>query len=231
MKHYQKEWKMTEQTTNALDVMPKRTDLDADLNTMVQTAHLMSKASVSLPKHLHNNPAECMAILMQSRDWKMNPYAVGQKTSIINGKLMYEGQLVNAVINSSGALAKRLEFKHKGTGQSMEVEVTGLLKGEVEPRSIIVKMPPTDKQNSPQWKTDPEQQICYLAARKWVRRFVPEVLLGVYTPEDPTDEDFNSEKEQGVKNRFAMLENKPVEESEMITDDMVKDPVYEEIHS
>lgn len=220
---------MTEQTaTTALDVMPKRTDLDADLNTMVQTAHLMSKASVSLPKHLHNNPAECMAILMQSRDWRMNPYAVGQKTSIINNKLMYEGQLVNAVINNSGALQKRLDFKHSGTGQNMQVEVTGTLRGEIEPRSITVKMPASDKQNSPQWKTDPEQQICYLAARKWVRRFVPEVLLGVYTPEDPTDDEFATEKDQAVKNRFAMLESKPPEQ-EMITDAVADQPiVYEE---
>ena len=37
---------------------------------------------------------------------------------------------------------------------------------------------------STQWATDPMQQIGYLAVRKWARRFTPDVLLGVYTPDE-----------------------------------------------
>jgi hypothetical protein len=40
---------------------------------------------------------------------------------------------------------------------------------------------------STQWATDPQQQICYLAVRKWARRVTPDVLLGVYTPEELVD--------------------------------------------
>ena len=30
----------------------------------------------------------------------------------------------------------------------------------------------------------PQEQIGYLAVRKWARRYTPDVLLGVYTPEE-----------------------------------------------
>jgi hypothetical protein len=44
-----------------------------------------------------------MAIVMQAMQWGMNPYAVAQKTHLVNGVLGYEAQLVNAVIASSSA--------------------------------------------------------------------------------------------------------------------------------
>ncbi|SPX63869.1 Uncharacterised protein [Leclercia adecarboxylata] len=37
-----------------------------------------------------------MAIIMQAMQWGMNPYAVAQKTHLVNGVLGYEAQLVNA---------------------------------------------------------------------------------------------------------------------------------------
>ena len=37
---------------------------------------------------------------------------------------------------------------------------------------------------STQWATDPKQQICYVAIRKWARRHKPGVILGVHTPEE-----------------------------------------------
>jgi RecT family. len=41
--------------------------------------------------------------------------------------------------------------------------------------------------NSPLWKTDPDQQMAYFSARAWARKFCPEVLLGVYTPDEVRD--------------------------------------------
>ncbi|WP_208734721.1 recombinase RecT, partial [Corallococcus praedator] len=34
--------------------------------------------------------------------------------------------------------------------------------------------------NSPLWKTDPDQQLAYYSGRSWVRRYKPEMLLGIY---------------------------------------------------
>jgi len=43
-------------------------------------------------------------------------------------------------------------------------------------------------QNSPLWKNDPDQQLSYAAARSLARRHFPDVLLGVYTPEEMAEE-------------------------------------------
>jgi hypothetical protein len=44
----------------------------------------------------------------------MNPYAVAQKTHLVNGVLGYEAQLVNAVISSSSAIVGRFHYEYGG---------------------------------------------------------------------------------------------------------------------
>ena len=154
-------------------------------NEMVEMAKLMSKAAVSVPKHLQGNPGDCLAIVHQASKWGMDPFLVAQKTSVINGALMYEGQLVHAVLIHSGVLESRLRFDFSGQGQQRECTATGTIRGEDEPRSVTARMPgPKDAKNSPLWQTDPDQQLTYKAARVWARRHAPEVMLGVYVRED-----------------------------------------------
>ena len=38
--------------------------------------------------------------------------------------------------------------------------------------------------NSPLWKSDPDQQLCYYSIRAWARRHMPGVLLGIYAVEE-----------------------------------------------
>lgn len=38
--------------------------------------------------------------------------------------------------------------------------------------------------NSPLWATDPRQQLAYLAVKRWSRLYAPDVILGVYTPDE-----------------------------------------------
>lgn len=38
--------------------------------------------------------------------------------------------------------------------------------------------------NSPLWATNPKQQIAYLGVKYWARLYCPEVILGVYTPDE-----------------------------------------------
>ncbi|MDH8045814.1 recombinase RecT, partial [Klebsiella pneumoniae] len=55
-----------------------------------------------------------LAVTMQAAQWGMNPFAVAQKTHVVNGTLGYEAQLVNAVVSSSNLLATRLNYKWDG---------------------------------------------------------------------------------------------------------------------
>lgn len=183
----------------------------------IEFAQLMAKAKI-LPSHLHGNPGNCLAVITMAQSWNMNPIMVGLKTSVIPKKgggetLMFEGQLVNAAITNSGKLQGRLRFNMSGNDKDTICEVVGLLKGETEARTVTVGMPRT--QNSPLWtgnQGDKEQQLSYLAARMWCRRHAPEILLGVYTPEDPWEErepDAVTERRAAVQSRVAALENNP----------------------
>ena len=82
---------------------------------MTDLATLMASGKTSLPAHFRGNSADCMAIIIQSMQWQMNPFAVAQKTYIVNGgQLSYEAQLVNAVITSRAPTEDRLNFEWFG---------------------------------------------------------------------------------------------------------------------
>jgi len=142
----------------------------------------MSKGKATIPQHLQGSPADCMAVTMQAAQWKMNPFAVAQKTHLVNGTLGYEAQLVNAVVASSRAIVGR--FKYEWDGDS-KCRVGAVLNGD----SAMTWGPWVDAvkqttKNSPLWKTDPAQQLAYLAVKKWARLYTPDVILGVYTPDE-----------------------------------------------
>lgn len=44
-----------------------------------------------------------------------------------------------------------------------------------------------DTRNSTLWADDPRQQLAYLAVKRWARLFCPDVILGVYTPDELDD--------------------------------------------
>lgn len=176
-------------------------------------AAMMAKGSVSVPNHLKDKPADCLAIVLQSLSWGMNPFAVAQKTHITqSGALGYESQLVSAVITNSGAVTGQPTFEWIGEWDKIlgrveekknsndkkyyvrgwtDADEKGLgviigmtLRGEKEPRKLRVLLSQCYPRFSTQWATDPMQQIGYLAVRKWGRLYAPGTILGVYTPDE-----------------------------------------------
>ena len=84
------------------------------LSQLTAFAELMSAASIAIPDHLAGKPADCMAIVMQSMQWGMNPYAVAQKTFFVGGKIGYEAQLISAILSSTGAIRGRFHYEYEG---------------------------------------------------------------------------------------------------------------------
>lgn len=61
-----------------------------------------------------------MAVVLQAMQWQMNPFAVAQKTFIVNGgALSYEAQLVNAVITAKAPVKGRLNFEWFGAWENV----------------------------------------------------------------------------------------------------------------
>jgi len=155
------------------------------LQALEQFATAMAKAKVTVPKHLANSPGDCLAIVMQAAQWRMNPFAVAQKTHLVNGTLGYEAQLVNAVVCASGVIEGRFHYEYQGEGANVSCRVGAIPRGESEvvwgewlsAASVTTK-------NSPLWKTNPKQQMGYLQVKNWARQYAPGAILGVYTPDE-----------------------------------------------
>lgn len=186
--------------------------LDGDsLDKMMRLADVMATGRATLPKHFYGNPADCLAVVMQSMQWKMNPFAVAQKTHLVNGVLGYEAQLVNAVITTCAPVLDRLHYEWFGAwekvigqftikngdkgeyrvpGWKLEdekglgVKVWATFRGEDEPRVLELLLAQARTRNSTLWADDPRQQLAYLATKRWSRLYCPDVILGVYSPDE-----------------------------------------------
>jgi hypothetical protein len=188
---------------------------DGMLERVEKFAGLMAQGRSTIPDHLRGSEADCMAVVMQAAQWKMNPFAVAQKTHLVSGTLGYEAQLVNAVINSMAPTKDRLHYDWFGPWENVVgkfetrtsqkgrdyiapnwtlddekdcgVKVWATLKGEDEPRELKLLLSQAQVRNSTLWASDPKQQLAYLAVKRWSRLYCPDVIMGVYTPDELED--------------------------------------------
>jgi len=154
----------------------------AGTSEALQLANMMATGKL-VPTHLQRSPGDCLMVIEQAMRWSMSPFAVAQCTSVIQGRLMFEGKLVAAALNSSGVLARRLDYEFAGEGATRKVTVRGTLRGEESARELSVELKDAKTTNG-MWTKQPDQQLVYFATRAWARRYAPEVMLGVYAPEE-----------------------------------------------
>ncbi|ENM6167059.1 recombinase RecT [Salmonella enterica] len=200
-------------------------------NRLRTLSEVMANSGNFVPAHFRGKPDSCMAVVMQAARWGMDPFAVAQKTFIVgdSGVLGYEAQLVNAVVNSMAPTKDRIHFEWFGAwenivGRFVEktstkgnkyiapgwsladekgvgVRAFATLKGESEPRELILMLSQAQVRNSTLWASDPRQQLAYLAVKRWARLYCPDVILGVYT----TDE--IEEREEKIINPVQSTQN------------------------
>jgi len=147
----------------------------------MRLAEMMAKGKM-VPEHLRN-PSDMLMVIEQACRWGMSPFAVAQCTAIVRGRISYEGKLVSAAINASGVLQGRLDYVFSGEGATRAVTARGTMRGEDKPREVVVTLA-SAKTDNEHWKKSPDQMLSYHAARVWARRHAPEVMLGVYSPEE-----------------------------------------------
>lgn len=204
------------------------------LERIEKFAGLMASARVTIPVELQNKPGDCLALCLQAQAWGMNPYAVAQKAHVIKNKLGYEAQLVNAVITRHAPIQGRLSFAWsegwerilgkfkkqpgKNSGADYTVpnwadkdedglwcEVSATLTGETEPRVLRLEMRQAHPRQSTLWATDPKQQLAYTVVKRWARLHCPDVILGIYTPEELKSMPDSDEKDVTPKDKLASL--------------------------
>lgn len=187
---------------------------ESKMDRLIRVAELMATGRSTVPKHLQGNVGDCMAVAMLATRWNMDPFAVAQKTHLINGTLGYEAQLIAARINNSGVVSGRFSFewygewtkvigrfiekdskrtpgeKYRAPGWSLAdekglgVKVWATIKGESEPRVLDILLSQAGVRNSTLWADDPKQQLAYLAQKRWARLYAPDVILGAYDADE-----------------------------------------------
>lgn len=175
----------------------------------MQFAKFMALSQFAVPKHLRGNPGACLAITIQAVEWKMSPFSVANKSYLVDDRLAYESQLVQAVVLQRAPIVGRFDVSYTGqiagpkqikirrrdgehtvtiVGGTRRCKVSATLKDGQVCEYESPEIGAIENQNSPLWKNDPDQQLFYFAGRNLCRRFFPDVLLGIYTPDELYDE-------------------------------------------
>lgn len=155
---------------------------------VMEFAKCMAVADTAVPKHLRGNPGMCLAVCIQALEWRFSPFAVANKSYVVNDRIGYESQLVHAVIEQRAPIIGRLRHKFDGEGDDRRCTVSATLRETGESLEYI--SPPFSKiqpKNSPLWKTKPDLQLYYNTSRDFCRAYFPDVLLGVYSQEELRD--------------------------------------------
>ncbi|MGX9249688.1 RecT family recombinase [Pantoea ananatis] len=231
------------------------------LDKLLRFADVMANGRVAVPSHLAGKPADCLAVAMQAAQWGMNPFAVAQKTHVISGTLGYEAQLVNAVITTMSPTKDRINYEWFGPwegviGKFVEktsqkgnkyiapdwtlkdeqgcgVRVWATMKGEDNPRVLELMLSQAQVRNSTLWASDPKQQLAYLAVKRWSRLHCPDVIMGVYTPDEleekvHTERDITPSTTADLNNMIGSSGNN-VQPADNHDDDVVVAGLQEEI--
>lgn len=182
------------------------------MKELMDFAGVMATAKCAVPQLYLNNPGACLAVTMQAIRWGMDPFQVAQKTHEIQGVMGYEAQLINAVVTAMAPTTGRLQYEWYGPWENVigkfeektsqkgnkytvpgwgladeagcGIRVYATMKGETEPRVLDLLLSQAGVRNSTLWATDPKQQLAYLATKRWARLYCPDVILGVYSPDE-----------------------------------------------
>ena len=171
------------------------------MTEIMEFSKLMSLAGVAVPPHLRGNPGACLAICIQATEWEMSPFQVANKSYVVANyskdgpieRLSYESQLLHAVIEARAPLIGRLRVEYEGEGDARVCIVSGTFRGESQPHEL--RSPPLGKRRpdlnekgyskgSPLWYSKPDLQQFYDTSRDWARMWCPDVLMGLYTPDE-----------------------------------------------
>lgn len=191
--------------TNVIGISPPAGSvLSTSVNDFIEMAKLYARAGVMVPPHCRDKPGVCFALCKQAADWGIPDLAVMNKSYVVNNRgverIAYESQLIHALIEKNAPLVGRLRCSYSGAGDERRCKVWGTLhKNGVKEETpheyeseTLGKLRDARGRNehgmvkgSPLWDQQPDVQLFYSTSRTWARMWCPDVILGVYTPEDP----------------------------------------------
>jgi ribosome modulation factor len=174
-----------------------------DLGSYVRFAELMAKGGEMLPTHLQRRTALCLAVTMRAVHWGFDPYALAMETfqAKDGGPIGYQAKVFMAVARKNGIL---LRYRYEGTVTVLDKPVLSAGGKQVAKRTatgdrrcivsafldgdeFTYETPRLDDitiKNSPLWHNEPDQQLAYFGGRGWMRRYRPDLMMGVRSDDE-----------------------------------------------
>jgi hypothetical protein len=193
---------------------------------VMRWAGVMAKASI-IPEHLKGKTPDetlgnCFLVANQAATWGADPVSVAQCTSLVHGKLCYEGKLVDSVLQERYGVKlfsryegqgdtrtiylSPSEWKDDGTTESIEIMKGTFGSWHTREKGGDVKAA---------WRDDPDGMLYNRGVRQWCRRYKPGVITGVYGTDEFDEEDA----------RYRSERAKPITQSNPFADDKSKSAI------
>ena len=158
----------------------------------IQLAKVMAEAGNAVSPAFRRNVGGCFSVIQKAAHWGFLPFDLITDAYIVNnGIVAYGGKTINAVINMTPHVLSDIEVTYDGDGPDLVCTVAAFVKSKNPENKQGVRRVYTSPKfkdikvkNSPLWQSDPRTQFHYFSVRAWGRLWIPEVLIGAYTPEE-----------------------------------------------
>lgn len=136
-----------------------------------------------IPAHFRGKPHDVFIALHMAHRLGCDPILVLQNLYIVSGNPGWRSQFIIAQANLSGIFKGRITFATDNTNPSnLSVTAKAIMKDTGEEVSATVDMAMARAEgwtNNKKYNSMPEHMLCFRSATFLVRRYAPEVMLGV----------------------------------------------------
>jgi hypothetical protein len=190
-------------TLKAREIMVTRGGVAiTDFGAMIAYSNAMAEADVGLPPFMRGKPGLCLSVLRTALRFGLDEFALARECYAVSGQLAYQSKAIAAMILAAVPMQHRPRYTYTGDSkvERTKDEETGKIKmrrtGDLQCTVTVtladgeVITPTSPKigeiliQNSPLWFSDERQQLGYYTMRALARLNLPDVILGLYTPEE-----------------------------------------------
>lgn len=171
---------------------------------LMEVATMLSKSTI-IPITYQNRPENCYIAIDMAFRIGVSPMMVMQNLYVIQGKPIFSGQAITAMIRSNPQF-KDVELHFVGEEgkdtwgayvTAIKISTGKILKGGTVTLAIAKKEGWFQKAGS-KWQTMPEIMLAYRAHTWFGRVYCPELLMGLQSPDEVADVSTGSTQERNT---------------------------------
>lgn len=225
---------MTSKTQEIIDIESSSTEQSNELQDKPQTTAISSwqsqelstqfrkhasdicKSVRFLPKAYQNSPSDCLIAIHTAHQIGIDPMLFMQNTAFINSKPCMSTSLMISLAKRAKVFKGSIKYKVIGEGESLVVEARATLADEDEEvmEKVSFEMAKAEGwTRNDKYRTMPEHMLKYRAATWLIRRYCPEVLVGMHTTDEMVDVKYASQDKE--LKRIAEMKSANIEKENL----------------